>query len=622
MRLPESRAAGFFNTAIQGLRFCGPDVGLFQHPTKRPESARRPFVLCLLLLCFVSGCSGSSVDEKRLQPHSGIGSAEQQQAAMEGKAAPERRPRATDWFEDITEHSGVNFSYRNGQEAGHCYILESLGGGVAMFDYDVDGDLDLFFTGGGSIAKKTGRITGTDSALFRHDAEGRFSDVTRESGLDQPIDYSHGTAVADFNRDGYPDLFVCCYGQCRLYRNIEGGKFVECSEAAGIRTSGWCTAAAWTDIDLDGLPDLIVIRYLKWSPEIDQDCFNADGKKEVCGPGRFDPERDLLFRNRGDGSFEEVSESVGFDRPGRGLGVVATDLNSDGRIDCYVVNDESENHLYLGGTDTAMREIGAAAGVAVNEYGMHDGSMGVDVGDVNSDGRPDLWVTNFESEDNALYQNLGDCSFAQVTAKMSLAGDSRRQVGFGTALADFDGDGQLDIFVANGHVFYHGGQLPYLQQPQLFRNTGRGHFEDISEAAAAYFITGHAARGAAVGDLDNDGGLDLVIVHQNAPVTVLRNRFPMKRFVRLQVIGEQATREAIGATVTVTAAGQQTTHFVKSGAGYFSHSDQRILVPVTDNGPVDVAVAWPGGRREVFAGLTPGNITHELHQGHGSSREE
>jgi hypothetical protein len=464
----------------------------------------------LLVLILFSGCSGSSTippgDHSSPQVASS-GAMTEVESHLPDEVQPNVQLKPMDWFEDVTKQSGVNFTYRNGQESGHHYILESPGGGVAMFDYDVDGDLDLYFTGGGNISKDPVQISGRASALYRNDGNWKFSDVTEESGLAKPLDYSHGMAVADFNRDGFPDLFVCCYGASRLYRNVNGREFVDITESSGIQAPGWCTAAAWTDIDADGWPDLVVIRYLDWSPQVHQECFNADGKQEVCGPGRFEAVRDLLFRNRCDGSFEEISESVGFTRHGKGLGVVVADVNLDGWIDYYVANDETENHLYFGQSDGSVREDALAAGVAVNEYGMQEGSMGVDVGDVNSDGYPDLWVTNFESEDNALYQNLGQSSFTHVTSRMALSGQSRRQVGFGTALADFDGDGWLDIFVANGHVFYHGGELPYRQQSQLFQNLRRSQFSNVSETGGTYFRSEHCARGAAVGDLDNDGVL-------------------------------------------------------------------------------------------------------------------
>jgi hypothetical protein len=577
----------------------------------------------LLVLTLLSGCSGSSTappgDHSSQQANSPA-SATEKELQLPEVPQPDVQLQQSDCFEDVTKQCGVNFAYRNGQESGQRYILESLGGGVAMFDYDVDGDLDLYFTGGGNISKDPVQITGRASALYRNDGNWKFCDVTRETGLAEPLDYSHGMAVSDFNRDGYPDLFVCCYGTSRLYRNIDGREFVDVTESSGIDATGWCTAAAWTDIDTDGWPDLVAIRYLNWSPQVHQECFNADGKQEVCGPGRFEGASDLLFRNRGDGSFEEISESSGFFGRGKGLGVVVADLNLDGWIDYYVANDKTENHLYFGQSDGSLREDAFAAGAAVNEYGMPDGSMGVDVGDVNSDGYPDIWVTNFEGDDNALYQNLGQSSFTHATSRMALSGQSRRQVGFGTALADFDGDGWLDIFVANGHVFYHGGELPYHQQPQLFQNLHRSQFSNVSETGGTYFRSQHCARGAAVGDLDNDGGLDLVIVHQNDPVAVLRNRFPMKHFIRFRLTGETTTRESIGATVTLLTSDRKIIRSVSSGSGYFSHFDQRILLPVEDEKSVDVAVMWPGGQQETFSKLAPG-ITHQLVQGRGIPRE-
>ncbi|MCA9072538.1 MAG: VCBS repeat-containing protein, partial [Planctomycetaceae bacterium] len=396
-------------------------------------------------------------------------------------------PRPDDWFEDKSAESQISFTYRNGQEARQTLILESLGGGVAMLDFDQDGDLDLFFTGGGTIKGKTAAIKGRPSALFRNDGSWKFTDVTHAMGLDVAGDYSHGCAVADFNRDGYPDLFVCCYGNSHLFQNVEGRQFKDVTGEAHLQADGWCTAAAWSDIDQDGYPDLFVTRYLTWSPKTARPCFHRDGQRDVCSPGDYPAAGDFLFHNRGDGTFEEISKSAGITRLGKGLGVVSADVNNDGWMDFYVANDECDNDLYLGGPGRTFQETSLRAGVATNEFGMHDGSMGVDAADLTGDGKLDLWVTNFEAEDNVLYQNLGNGLFTQISAKAGLAGQSRRQVGFGTALADFDGDGRLDIFVANGHVFYHGGQLPYLQRPQLFQNNAEGRFKNVSEVGGPYF---------------------------------------------------------------------------------------------------------------------------------------
>lgn len=520
-----------------------------------------------------------------------------------------------DWFEDVTPASGIDFVYRNGREGGHFYILESLGGGAALFDYDRDGDVEVFLTGGGTIDVSPPRIGGLPSALFRNEGGLRFSSVTASAGLDVPGDYSHGCIIADYDTDGYADVLVTAYGRCRLFRNQGDGTFDEVATVAGLETPGWWTAAAWGDVDQDGLADLFVTGYLKWSPETDQPCWNATRQREVCSPTRYPAANDRLYRNRGDGAFEDVSTRTGLQPGGNGLGVVAADINGDGRVDFYVANDESDKFLYFGRPAAKLEEVAHSACVAVNQYGTHEGSMGVEVGDYDGDSRADLWVTNFELEDNALYRNLGEELFSQTTNTAGLAGHSRLHVGFGTALDDFDGDGWLDLLVINGHVFYGGGQLPYRQKSQLFRNRANGRFEDVSLVGGSYFRADHPGRGAAVGDLDNDGGLDLVVVHQNEPVSILRNRLPSRHFVSLEVIGTQVDRDAVGSVISISSERGNRVHFLRSGAGYLSQFDRRIMVSVSTE-TVDVEVRWAGGSTELFRKVPTGH-THALIQGRG-----
>lgn len=537
--------------------------------------------------------------------------------AAEGSPETARAPRPDDWFLEVTDSAGINFTYRNGREAGYYFFPESLGGGAAMIDYDLDGDLDLYFAGGGTFTGQPPRAAGLPSALYRNLGNWAFEPATMAAGLEEPPDYSHGCAVADFDRDGFDDLFLCCLGRSRLYRNLGDGSFAEACREEQLPALGWGTAAVFADVDGDDLPDLFLLRYVDWSIEGDIRCENL-GVRDVCGPGAYPDTVAMFFRNRGDGTFEDWSDHVGL-KPGiKGLGVVATDLNADGRVDFYVASDETANQLYVSGQDGRFYEVAMAAGVAYNEFGDEEGSMGVDVGDFDGDGLPDLWVTNFELEDHALYRNLGNGTFAHVTVAAGLAGRSRLRVGFGTGLADFDGDGWLDIFVTNGSPLYSTGRSPYLQVPQLFQNQQGARFLEVTGAGGTYFRAAHAGRGAMVGDLDDDGALDIVLTHVNEPVVVLRNRLPAPNWVRVALRGAAPDIDALGAAVTAPGpGGRQVARFNVRGAGYFSQGDTRLLVPLDQRATAaEVTVQWPGRRRERFAPLAP-RETHWLREGTG-----
>ncbi|MBW3597907.1 MAG: CRTAC1 family protein [Planctomycetes bacterium] len=520
--------------------------------------------------------------------------------------SPPRPPRPEDWFEDVTEQSGINFQYRNGREAERYTLLETVGGGVGMLDYDQDGDLDLFFTGGGGF-DSAGKVSGRSCGLFRNDGNGRFADVTAQAGLEDSSLYTHGCVAFDENQDGYPDLLVTGYGGCRLYRNTREGRFADVTDQAGLRIEGWCTAAAAADVDRDGWPDLYIARYVQWTPEDDAGRFCGDrdrNVRDVCPPQLYPPAQDLLFRNLGNGRFRNVTADAGLSDQGRALGVLAADVNQDDWIDFYVANDAGVNHLYLGGPEFPLRESGLAAGVAGSEHGLAEGSMGVDLGDYNGDGVPDLWVTNFELEDNSLYEGVGEGLFQHATIRAGLAGSCFRYVGFGTGFADFDSDGWLDLLVINGNVFYHVGQAGFEQPAFVYRNVG-GRFTDVSEQAGPYFSSRHAGRGAALGDLDNDGAVDLVVSHLNAPAAVLRNRRPPGRWVGLRLQATRGEREAIGARLVLLDGVQEPTRWVTSGGGYLSQFDRRITFPLSEDADARVRVEWPGRSAEVFDDLAP-----------------
>ncbi len=529
-----------------------------------------------------------------------------------------RDPQPADWFEDVTDRSGIHFTYQNGREGGLYTVVETVGGGVAMIDFDQDGDLDLFFPGGGAIAGPPPRFEGRPAALYRNDGQWQFVDVTAQAGLDGAGDYSLGVAVGDYDRDGFPDLLVTCYGASRLYHNNRDGGFEDATATSGLGLNGFYTAAVWADVDRDGWPDLYVVGYVRCEGREDKECIESlSGIRDTCGPWHYPALPDRLFRNRRDGTFEDITSAAGLSDTGKGLGVVAADFDRNGWLDFYVANDTVANHLYLGRADAKFDETGLVAGVSMGYAGNPEGSMGVDVGDFDGDGRGDLFVTNFEVEDNALYRAVSDTSFVDHTLQAKLGDVCRRYVGFGTGFVDFDLDGWLDLFVINGSVHYVTGRTPYVQPAFVFRNLG-GRFENVSARAGPYFSLGHVGRGAAVGDLDNDGALDLAIVHQNSPVTLLRNRLTERNWLRVTLRATDTAPDAVGATATIEYQGRSLVRHVRGGAGYLSHFDQRILFPVEDDQPRQVTVHWLSGRTEVFTDL-PARETTELVEGAGRS---
>ncbi|MBS0207158.1 MAG: CRTAC1 family protein [Planctomycetes bacterium] len=533
------------------------------------------------------------------------------------KSTLARTPRADDWFEDASERSGIQFSYHNGREGEKYTLLESIGGGVALIDFDSDDDVDLFITGGGTIGGVPA-TAGLRPALYRNDGDWRFVDVTDAAGLAASADYSLGCSSGDFDRDGHPDLFVSGYPRSRLLRNTGKGTFEDVTDRVGLNLNGLHTASAWPDVNNDGWPDLFVAGYVTFDLNEGRQCGDIVRKiKDICGIWQYPPAPDRLFLNRQGQSFEEISQQAGIRADGKGLGVVASDFNEDGHIDLYVANDYTANHLYLGSGGTSFHETGLLAGVAVDESGIPQGSMGVDVGDYDGDGRGDIFVTNYQMEDNILYKNLGDAQFSVASGgAIGLRNDCRTFVGFGTGFADLDSDGWLDLFVFNGHVMYRTGQSPYEQPSFLFRSASGTRFENVTDRGGPYFSLPHVARGAAVGDLDGDGAPDLVIVHQNAPVVVLRNRLSPPNWTGIQLKGIQSEPHAVGATVTVSYQGRKLVRHVRSGAGYLSQFDRRILVPTVSDEPIQCEVHWLAGRREIFRNLAP-RRTNILVEGEG-----
>lgn len=564
------------------------------------------------------------------------------------------------WFVDRTVESGIAFRYSSGKQSRQFTILETVGGGVGMFDFDQDGDLDLIFPGGGTIAPgEPLQVAGRPVALYRNNGHAHFEDCSDLLDSTAGSFYSHGAFVCDYDRDGDPDVLITGFRKCALFRNEAGLRFTNVTEQAKLTLSDWATAAAWADLNRDGWPDLLIVSYLDWDAKADPTCGDrSKGTRDACPPNQYPTAKQRVCLNQKDGTFKEVPTALEGSAQGKGLGVVATDLNDDGWVDFYVANDQIDNQLYLGGPEFPFKEVGALSSTSGNEYGIPEGSMGVDAGDYDGDGRADLFVANYQLEDNSLYQNQGQNLFRHTTAQAGLGGISRPLVKFGTGFADFDLDGWLDLFLINGHVLYETGQSPYLQPSLLLRNveiSGQRRFRDVTQThGGPWFQERYAGRGAAVGDLDNDGDLDLIVVQQDAPVAVLLNQLNSEsaptgkrnpaNWISLDVRGTTSEPSAVGAVVTYRYQNRSLVRHIRSGAGYLSQFDQRILLPVTTNdletvvpskdvaqkvvsdnpatggGPstLEVTVRWLTGRRERFSNLKPGQ-TNRIEEGRGES---
>jgi hypothetical protein len=546
---------------------------------------------------------------------------------------PPNEPGAPPWFRDVTAASGVDFTFRSGEEAGHLTILEAMGGGVALFDYDGDGLLDIFLTGGGAfdrprrdypadagdyeqaVRRAPPKITGHPCKLYRNLGGWKFADVTREAGLGRPWFYTQGVAVADFDRDGWPDLLVTGYGGLALLHNEPDGKggrhFVDATATLGVANPRWTTSAGWADLDGDGWPDLYICQYVDWSFANHPQCKGhvPNVPWDVCGPERFAPLTHLLLHNEQGRAFRAWTEKLPSPPTGAGLGVVLADVNDDQQPDIYVANDTQPNLLYLNNRGQ-LQEQAATSGVAWDDRAHANGSMGVDAGDYDGSGRPSLWLTTFQGEQQALYRNVrGGFTYSSNVAGIGALG--KMFVGFGTVFVDVDNDGWEDIVFVNGHVFQHpSGVDNRRQRPVLLHNVARAgrFFEDIGRVGGPFFQKKSLGRGLAVGDLDNDGWPDLVISHNDSPVVLLRNEAATAapaHWLGVQLVGRDR-RDVVGSTVVVETDRRRLTRFAKGGGSYLSSSDRRILFGLGESERVlRVTVRWSWGQTQTWDELAP-----------------
>jgi hypothetical protein len=511
---------------------------------------------------------------------------------------------------DVTESAGITFRHNNGAYGGKL-LPETLGSGCAFLDYDADGWQDILFVNGCDWpGRKRQRST---LRLYRNNRNGSFTDVTQAAGLDVEL-YGMGVAVGDVNNDGFPDVLVTCVGQNRLFRNTGKGAFVDATKTAGLAGRlGFSTSALWFDYNRDGLLDLFVCNYVKWSAEHDVFCSVDGTEKSYCTPEAYRGDTCWLFRNRGDGTFEDVTASSGvFDTSSKSLGVAMLDYDQDGWPDLFVANDTQPNKLYRNLRNGTFRDVALEAGVAFNADGKARAGMGVDVGDIDNSGKPSLAITNFENEMIGLYRETRPGVFEDVAVRAGVGQPSRSTLGFGCLFADVDLDGLLDLIVANGHIdeTVRGirGNVGYAQPPHLFVNQGQGALRDVAASVGADFAQPKVGRGLACGDFDRDGDVDILMTTNNGPARLYRNdQVAGNRSIRFHLTGTVSNRDAIGATVRIFHDGDTPSRVVKSGSSYLSQSELPVTFGVGRRDRIDRAViAWPNGRTDEFTNLSAG----------------
>jgi enediyne biosynthesis protein E4 len=514
-------------------------------------------------------------------------------------------------FTDITRQAGIRFVHNNGAY-GKKYLPETMGAGCAFIDYDNDGWLDIFLVNGADWPERKSKVS--TSRLYRNNRDGTFTDVTRRAGLAIEM-YGMGCAVADYDNDGYQDLFVTALGQDRLFRNQGDGTFKDVTKAAGISNPDYGSSAAWLDYDRDGHLDLFVANYVKWTRETDIFC-TLDGKsKSYCTPESYPGVSPRLFRNRGNGTFVDVTrETKIFDESNKGLGVLVFDFNWDGWPDILLANDTQPNRLWENQRNGTFREVGMMAGVAFSEDGVARGAMGIDAADYDGSGQLSVVVGNFSNEMVALYHNEGSGFFIDEAPRSAIGPATLLTLAFGCFFFDYNLDGRPDILVANGHVEDHINlvqkRVTYAQPGHLFENLGQGRFAEVTARMGKEFGAPRVARGAAYGDIDNDGDLDVLITTSGGPAILFRNDGGnANRWVAFDLKGAGSNRDGIGAVVRVRSGNSRQVQMVKSGGSYCSQSQLRLTFGLGQAGRVDeTEIIWPSGRKQVLKNLPVGQI--------------
>ncbi|MEE2777224.1 MAG: CRTAC1 family protein [Acidobacteriota bacterium] len=545
-------------------------------------------------------------------------------------------------FSDATAEWGLSFHHFNGM-SGRLYYPEVVGSGGALFDYDGDGDLDLYLVQGAMLGPG---LTLDDAIvppreplplrdrLFRNDLTdgvAQFVDVTEASGI-EAVGYGIGVATGDYDSDGHIDLYVTNFGANQLWRNLGEGRFENATARAGVGDARFSSSASFVDLDADGWLDLVVANYLTYSYGAHKTCLNERGVHDYCLPKAYGPAADRLYRNLGDGSFADVSARAGLTQePGNGLGVSTADFDGDGLVDFYIANDLTPNQLWINQGDGRFRNQGLASGSSLNSEGRAEASMGVDAADFDADGDVDIFMTHFSRETNTMYVNDGRGFFEDSTEMAGLATPSWSYTSFGTGFVDYDLDGWLDLLVVNGGVTFPPGSdrqadpYPLDENNQLFRSNGGREFYVVTAVAGPAFAVSGVSRGAVFGDIDNDGDTDVVVTNNSGPVQALRNEADTSRpWIGLRLRLQAGGRDAHGATVFAELEGPAAaTRIVHTDGSYASARDPRVVIALGEAAKkkVSVVVRWPDGRRERFSDIQVGSY-HELVAGAGTRIED
>jgi enediyne biosynthesis protein E4 len=505
-------------------------------------------------------------------------------------------------FTDLAHSSGINFVHNNAASP-EKFLMETMGSGCAWVDYDQNGLLDLYLVNGAATKVYTPSHP-LRSALYRNNGDGTFTDVTSKAGVGAEGLFGMGVAVGDYDNDGFPDMFVCGYGRCILYHNNADGTFTDVTSRAGVANTGrWASSAAWFDYDNDGRLDLAIANYVDWSPERNFYCGDrGPGMRSYCHPDDFNPQPPTLYHNNGDGTFTDVSKSTGLGaKPGNGLGIVTFDYDNDGWQDIFIANDHMPNSLFRNNRNGTFTEVGYLAGVAVSGDGQFEAGMGTDAADTTGKGRMDVVAVHLDMQLARLYQNMGDGTFDDATFRSKLGYATFHMSEFGTKFFDYDNDGAVDLFMATGHVLdnierYH-ADTKYAEPKLMFRNNGHGVFENVSDQMGADFLLPRVSRGAAIGDFDNDGDLDILVNNCGEAPQLLRNDGGnANHWLEILLIGTKSNRDGVGTRVTVTAGDLKLYDQRKGGTSYQSAQDPRLHFGLGSHVKIDaIEIVWPSG---------------------------